>query len=312
MMNPGRDYGERWREVMAPRTGDVRRELTLEASEYLGIPFEEAERRVEHSGKDFPEEWKRLVSDPRDPEQVVRFYSESKAELFEQIAWHSTEAIHHRAFVAAEIALRAPGREFLDFGSGIGSNALVFGLSGFAVTLADVADPLLGFARWRCEKRGIRVRAVDLKRESLGVRRADVVTCFDVLEHVPEPVFALKQMRDALRPGGIFFVYAPIGHDPDRPMHVVHDASVLQRIRSLGFAYRGDWEAEFPGYFQPPSAYQRVDRSRPANWAYLARDVWFSGRLADAIARLWRRWSPSHVSLGTRSAVGCGNEADGP
>jgi 2-polyprenyl-3-methyl-5-hydroxy-6-metoxy-1,4-benzoquinol methylase len=278
---------------MAPRTGDVRRELTLEAAEYLGIPVEEAERRVEHSGREFPEEWNRLVTDPRNPEQVIRFYSESKAELFEQIAWHSAEAIHHRAFVASELAHRRPGRAFLDFGSGIGSNAIVFGVSGFTVTLADVADPLLGFARWRCQKRGIPVTAIDLKHQTLGTRRFDVVTCFDVLEHVPHPVRALEQMRDALRTGGMFFVYAPIGYDPERPMHVVHDASVMRRIRSLGFAYRTDWESEFPGYFHPPSAYERVERSAVANWAYVARDVWLAGRTTDTIARWMRRRASS-------------------
>jgi 2-polyprenyl-3-methyl-5-hydroxy-6-metoxy-1,4-benzoquinol methylase len=284
-----RDFADRWRQVMAPRTGDVRRELTLEAAEYLGIPVQEAERRVEHSGREFPEEWKRLVTDPQNAEQVVRFYSESKAELFEQIVWHSTEAIHHRAFVAAELAQRLPGRDFLDFGSGIGSNAIVFAPAGFTVTLADVADPLLGFARWRCEKRGIPVTAIDLKRQPLGASRFDVVTCFDVLEHVPDPTRALTQMRDALRPGGMFFVYAPIGYDPERPMHVVHDVSVMRRIRSLGFAYRTDWEAEFPGYFQPPSVYQRIQRPLAANWIYFARDVWFAGPATDAIARRLRR-----------------------
>lgn len=90
------DYAARWQAALAPRTGDIRRELIMEAAEYLGITRAEAERRVERSGEDFGEEWKSTVQEPGDPAQLVRFYNESRAELFEQIAWHASEPIHHR------------------------------------------------------------------------------------------------------------------------------------------------------------------------------------------------------------------------
>ncbi|MEO5898226.1 MAG: class I SAM-dependent methyltransferase [Vicinamibacterales bacterium] len=282
------DYDKGWRAAMAPHTGDIRRDLTAEAAEYLGITYAEAERRVEASATEFPAEWERLVTDPNDPEQVVRFYNESETELFEQIAWHSHDVIHHRSLVCTELVrTRAPG-EFLDYGSGIGSNALIFGLAGFRVTLADVADPLRNFAKWRCERRGIDVRTVDLKHESPGRERYDVITCFDVLEHVPDPLRALKQMRNALRPDGVLFVYAPFGHDPDRPMHIVHHDTALRRIRSLGFDRQYDWEAAFPDYLhhpKPPEAYRRVSRGAPANLAYYIRDVWMNGQIGEAMAR---------------------------
>jgi 2-polyprenyl-3-methyl-5-hydroxy-6-metoxy-1,4-benzoquinol methylase len=298
------DYGERWRAAMAPRTGDVRRELILEAAEYLGISTEEAERRVVSSATDFPEEWGRMVADPTDPAQVVRFYNESKTELFEQIAWHSGDPIHHRSSVCADLVQPLPGREFLDYGSGIGSNALVFGLAGFNVTLADVADPLRNFARWRCERRGITVRTIDLKRETLERRRYDVVTCFDVLEHVPDPLGAIRQIRDSLRTGGIFFVYAPFGHDPDRPMHIVHDDAVLRPIRALGFARKYEWGTAFPSYLQhpmPPTPYQRVSRSPLTNAAYYVRDVWLNGPIVDSVVRAARSITGSERRGGGRT-----------
>jgi 2-polyprenyl-3-methyl-5-hydroxy-6-metoxy-1,4-benzoquinol methylase len=282
------DYGERWRAAMAPRTGDILRELTLEAADYLGISYAEAKRRVETSATDFPEEWQRLVTDSTDPDQVVRFYNESQTELFEQIAWHASETIHHRSPVCANLASSMPGREFLDYGSGIGSNALVFGLAGFNVTLADVADPLRKFAQWRCERRGIPVRAIDLKRESLERDRYDVITCFDVLEHVPDPLAALVRMRDALRPDGVLFLYAPFGYDPERPMHIVHDDAVFRRVRSLGFARKYAWERAFPSYLFPPAPYQRVSRSALANGLYFVRDGWLNGPVTDLVVRTAR------------------------
>lgn len=277
------EYEARWRAALAPRTGDIRRELTLEAAEYLGVSFEEAYARVERSDRDFPDEWNRMVTDPSDPEQLLRFYNESQAELFEQIAWHASEPIHHRSIVCVDLASTLAGREFLDYGSGIGSNALVFGLAGFQVTLADVADPLRNFARWRCERRGIRVRVIDLKRESLERERYDVVTCFDVLEHVPNPLSAVRRMRDALRTGGIFFLYAPFGFDPERPMHVVHDDPVSPRIRSLGFDIKYEWEGAFPAHVNPPRPYQRVSRFGLVNALYFVRDMWLNGPVSDSL-----------------------------
>jgi 2-polyprenyl-3-methyl-5-hydroxy-6-metoxy-1,4-benzoquinol methylase len=282
---------ERWRRAQAPRTGDIRLELSMEAAEFLGEPLSEVQRRVDESAAAFPAEWNRLVTDPSSPEQLTRFYNESTTELYEQIAWHAGDAIHGRSFACSGLASTRPGRDFLDFGSGIGSNAIVFGLAGFRVTLADIADPLRNFAKWRCERRGIDVRTIDLKRASLPRAVYDVVTCFDVLEHVPAPLTAVRQIRDSMRAGGILFLHAPFGFDPERPQHIVHADPVTSRMRSLGFAHRREWDTLFQATFGP-KPYERVARSALGNAAYYVRDVWMSGSAGDAIARAMRPLMP--------------------
>src|SRR6185295_7423338 len=120
-----------------------------------------------------------------------RFYNESKTELFDLAQWHSTDPIHFRSLMCADLAeaaTKAGGRRYLDYGSGIGSDALVFASKGFEVTLADVSEPLLAFARWRCEQRGLHVQTIDLKRRQPPHGAYDAVVCFDVLEHVHRPL----------------------------------------------------------------------------------------------------------------------------
>ena len=82
----------RWRAALAPTTGDIRRELAAEAAEYLGLSLEDTLRRIEQSATDFPDEWKRMVTDPSDPEQVDSLLQRiARSELFEQIAWHASD-----------------------------------------------------------------------------------------------------------------------------------------------------------------------------------------------------------------------------
>ena len=123
------DLAERWRRAQAPRTGDIRLELSMEAAEFLGEPLSEVQRRVDESAAAFPAEWNRLVTDPSSPEQLTRFYNESTTELYEQIAWHAGDAIHTRSLACSGLASTRPGRDFLDFGSGSERQELNFELA---------------------------------------------------------------------------------------------------------------------------------------------------------------------------------------
>src|SRR5207245_2138606 len=177
---------------------------------------------------------------------VVRFYNDSQTELFDLVGWHADDPIHYRTLMCTDIAVAPPGRNYLDYGSGIGSDALAFASRGFDVTLADVSEPLLAFARWRCERRGFHVQCIDLKRQRIPRSQFDAVVCFDVLEHIHRPMRTLAAIWRAMKRGGLLFVHAPFGYDAERPMHVVHEDIVTPRMRSVGFNWRGDLEGSCP------------------------------------------------------------------
>jgi SAM-dependent methyltransferase len=60
-----------------------------------------------------------------------------------------------------------------------------------------------------CRNRGLNVTAGDLAEADFGTDFFDVITAFEVLEHVNEPVKLLAQVRRLLRPGGLFYLTTP-------------------------------------------------------------------------------------------------------
>jgi 2-polyprenyl-3-methyl-5-hydroxy-6-metoxy-1,4-benzoquinol methylase len=283
---------------MSPRLGDTKTELVHEAAEYLGIPVHEAWQRLSGARDRFREEWTRSVDDPKDPSAVIDFYNRSEAELFELIEWHADDPIHHRTLVVRDFAVGQPGRNCLDYGSGIGSDAVVFVDAGYDVTVADVSDVLLGFAAFRCRKRGARVHTVDLKRQSLPHDTYDVVLCLDVLEHIPEPLPVIRKIRAAMREGGLFVMHAPFGKDLDRPMHVVHHDVVTPRMRFLGYQ---PVECEFPEAVWPPKMYRKQQTPVMDRLGYFVYDGYLQNgvgaRLAAAYRHTLRRNNRVRVSV---------------
>jgi 2-polyprenyl-3-methyl-5-hydroxy-6-metoxy-1,4-benzoquinol methylase len=277
---------------MAPTTGDVMTDLVGEAAEYLGLTADQVIERSKNAAQQFKQEWQQRVADPTDERAVTRFYNESESELFELIPWHASDPIHYRTLICVDMARRRTGRRFLDYGSGIGSDAIVFAEAGFEVTLADVSERLLEFARWRCESRGYKVHVVDLKHREVARSSCDVAVCFDVLEHIPKPMRTLGRISRALTPGALLFVHAPFGVDVDRPMHVVHADDISSRMRTVGFNWRGDLKEDFPSWLWSPHVYERFELSKLDELGYYVHDVLMPGPIGDLLAAVYRHLVP--------------------
>jgi SAM-dependent methyltransferase len=275
-----------WASLMAPRSGDVRAELVDEAAEFLDIPVGQAWDRLRGAGERFRQEWLNTVVNPADPAAVTQFYNRSDTELFELIEWHAVDPIHYRTLIVRDLALQQAGRMSLDYGSGIGSDALVFVEAGFDVTLADVSDILLGFAAFRCRKRGARVRTIDLKSQALPCDSFDVVLCLDVLEHIPEPLPVVRNIRNAMHEGGLLVMHAPFGEDAEHPMHVVHRDVITPRMRSLGFQ---PVHYPFPTSVRAPQMYRRHTISALDRFAYRVYDGYLNNVIGSQLAAFYRR-----------------------
>lgn len=107
----------------------------------------------------------------------------------------------------------AAAGHLVDFGCGNGAQTLVMGRDFLKVTGTDLQEEFL--AEFRRSIEGDRLQGkfeavrLDDGRIPLPDGCADVVTCFAVLEHVPQEGAALAEMRRVLRPGGRLVVSVP-------------------------------------------------------------------------------------------------------
>jgi 2-polyprenyl-3-methyl-5-hydroxy-6-metoxy-1,4-benzoquinol methylase len=240
------DYRRRWGEAMLGNShDDLRTRLFREVGAYYQITdLAEVERRCASALATLRHEWHE--SDETDPRAKIENFYESPTTIYELIEWHTLQDdTGPLAYVLGlDIARERQVRTCLDFGSGIGSGALLFARAGISMTLADISTTLLDFARWRFTRRGLPVQGLDLKHATLPDSSFDMILAMDVFEHLAEPVQVVEQLWRALRPGGLLFARIHAEEDAERPQHIVRDFEpTFARIRELGLVetWRDTW-----------------------------------------------------------------------
>jgi 2-polyprenyl-6-hydroxyphenyl methylase/3-demethylubiquinone-9 3-methyltransferase len=101
------------------------------------------------------------------------------------------------------------GRKVLDVGCGGGLLAEAMARKGAKVTGIDLADDLLQVGRLHALEGGVEVDYLLQSAEQHVVDRAgeyEIVTCMEMLEHVPDPAAVIDAMARLVRPGGHVFV----------------------------------------------------------------------------------------------------------
>lgn len=106
---------------------------------------------------------------------------------------------------------RAPlaGKSVLDVACGGGILSEAMAALGAVVTGIDMGEVALGVARLHLRQSGLKVDYRQAAAEQFAESRAaqfDVVTCLEMLEHVPDPASVIKACRTLVKPGGdVFF-----------------------------------------------------------------------------------------------------------
>lgn len=108
-----------------------------------------------------------------------------------------------------ECAGSLAGKAVLDVGCGGGILSEAMAKSGAEVTGIDLADKSLKVARLHSLESGVKVDYRKVPVEELAAERPgqyDVVTCMEMLEHVPDPASIVRACSALVKPGGwVFF-----------------------------------------------------------------------------------------------------------
>jgi 2-polyprenyl-3-methyl-5-hydroxy-6-metoxy-1,4-benzoquinol methylase len=238
-------YRAEWTRALLEGTEtDLRAGMLRELALYSHAEPEEMERRCTAALATLRDEWQRDV-DPERRSSIERFY-ESPTTIYELVDWHSLRDDNGPlAYVLAlEVARESRVKTCLDFGSGVGSGALLFASAGIAVTLGDISTTLLDFCRWRFERRRLPATFVDMKTTTLPETAFDMILAMDVFEHLADPVETVESLWRSLKPGGLLFARIHAEEDADRPHHIVRDFEpTFARMRALNLVeiWRDGW-----------------------------------------------------------------------
>jgi len=111
------------------------------------------------------------------------------------------------AYIARSMPLK--GARVLDVGCGGGLLAEALAKAGATVTGIDLSPALLQTAELHALETGVEVtyRRVSAEEHAAAHPGAyDVVTCLEMLEHVPDPSSVLQALATLVRPGGVVVV----------------------------------------------------------------------------------------------------------
>ena len=128
------------------------------------------------------------------------------------------------------------GRDVLDVGCGGGILAEAMARRGARVTGIDLGERALKVAQLHLLESGQPVRYELASAEDYAAQHAasfDVVTCMELLEHVPEPASTVAACARLLRPGGRAF-FSTINRNPKSYLFAVIGAEYVLKLLPRG------------------------------------------------------------------------------
>lgn len=128
------------------------------------------------------------------------------------------------------------GKTVLDVGCGGGILSEAMAAAGARVTGIDLGEKPLKVARLHLLESGLQVEYLGIAVEQLASERPqayDVVTCMEMLEHVPAPAAIVAACAALLKPGGTCF-FSTINRNPKAYLYAVVGAEYILGLLPKG------------------------------------------------------------------------------
>ncbi|OED40324.1 bifunctional 3-demethylubiquinol 3-O-methyltransferase/2-polyprenyl-6-hydroxyphenol methylase [Endozoicomonas sp. (ex Bugula neritina AB1)] len=127
-------------------------------------------------------------------------------------------------------------KKVVDIGCGGGILSESMALRGANVTGVDMGEAPLAVARLHSLEAGVNVDYRQITAEQLAEEmpeQFDVVTCLEMLEHVPDPASVIKACYKLLKPGGQVF-FATINRNPKSFLFAIVGAEYILNMLPKG------------------------------------------------------------------------------
>ena len=137
-------------------------------------------------------------------------------------------------YIDERVAL--PGKHVLDVGRGGGILAESMAARGAHVTGIDMGKAPLEVARLHLLESGLQVDYRHMAAEALAAEMPgafDVVTCMEMLEHVPDPASVIAACAQLVKPGGQVF-FSTINRNPKSYLFAIVGAEYVLRLLPKG------------------------------------------------------------------------------
>ena len=136
------------------------------------------------------------------------------------------------------INARAPlaGKNVIDIGCGGGVLSESMARKGARVTGIDLSQKALKVADLHSLESGVEVRYKHIAAEEMAEQEAgqfDVVTCMEMLEHVPDPASIVRAAARLVKPGGHVF-FSTLNRNPKSYLFAVIGAEYVLRMLPRG------------------------------------------------------------------------------
>lgn len=264
-------------------------EITAEIADIGEMPRDDVERRVWMEalqiGWNVQRDLARFGVTPHVfDENMERLYTMSDGFIFETLVFWASPARQKwtvRALERIEQYCGGPRRapqqlRLLMLGDGTGNDSLYLAAHGLQVDYFDVpGSKTFDFAVKRFQRRGVLGDAVRVLKDWDECRASqyDIVFCFEVLEHLRDPLTAISDIGTLLKPSGLALVTEAFGWlDEEFPTHLATNTRYAGRTPFLFLEHglRLSWYSADPLFY--PMEFTKSGRADLKDYASLWRD----------------------------------------
>lgn len=165
---------------------------------------------------------------------------EERIDALKQISLNKLNKIGHIKRYAKVLEFLNENIIALDVGCGCGYGSFILAKKAKRVIAIDKSKKAIDYACKNYKKDNIKYRIFDIEKDNaLKLGYFDLITCFEVIEHIKNPDKAIKNLRKIIRPDGLLFISTPNknNHYANNPYHVKEydENEIIDLLENNGF-----------------------------------------------------------------------------